>query len=187
MRGLGAMRGARLNSRQESFCRHYVAARANASAAYRAAGYRVKSGDVAAAAASRLLKHVRVQARIERLQAMAAKRAVDVTIDSHIADLDEIRQQGLADKQLGPAVSATVAMAKITGHMIERRETGKPGQFDGMTEAELRAFVYGDSAIPGDRPSGLNAGNGAGDSADPAGDAGDSMPVPTHKPSGSVN
>ncbi|MGA9200632.1 MAG: hypothetical protein WBM31_02515 [Pseudolabrys sp.] len=35
------------------------------------------------------------------------------------------------------AVSAVVAMARITGQIIDRREVGDPGAFDGKTDEEL--------------------------------------------------
>jgi hypothetical protein len=34
--------------------------------------------------------------------------------------------------------------AKVCGLLVERKETGKPGDFDNMTVEELRAFIQAD-------------------------------------------
>jgi hypothetical protein len=34
--------------------------------------------------------------------------------------------------------------AKVCGLLVERKETGKPGDFDNMTVEELRAFIRAD-------------------------------------------
>lgn len=71
---------------------------------------------------------------------MAAKRH-DVTEDSLLAELEEARQSALGNAQSGAAVQATMGKARITGHIIDRKEVGKPGDFDSMSEDELRAWL----------------------------------------------
>jgi len=38
-------------------------------------------------------------------------------------------------------VAATMGKAKLCGMLVERKETGKPGDFDDMSIEELRAFL----------------------------------------------
>lgn len=71
---------------------------------------------------------------------MAAKRQ-DVTEDSLISELEEARGIAAVNGQSGAMVAATMGKARITGHIIERKETGAPGDFERMSEDELRAFI----------------------------------------------
>ena len=63
------------NAKHEAFARAIVEGR-SATLAYRDAGYKPKSDDVASAAASRLLGDVRVAARVAELKEAAAEKAV---------------------------------------------------------------------------------------------------------------
>ena len=62
-----------VNARHALFAKEYVLDH-NATRAYKAAGYKVKSDDVAGAAASRLLADVRIQELVSRFEAEAHKR-----------------------------------------------------------------------------------------------------------------
>ena len=75
---------------------------------------------------------------------MAAKRN-EVTEDSLIEELEQARIAAIEAQQASAAVAATMGKAKVCGLLVERKETGKPGDFDNMTEEELRAFIQADS------------------------------------------
>jgi len=76
-----------LTSKQERFIQEYLID-LNATAAYQRAGYKA-TGDVAAAAASRLLSNVKVQDRIQRAQIQYAKRT-EVTAENILRELGRI-------------------------------------------------------------------------------------------------
>ena len=141
------------NPRHELFARKYVELGIGRWA-YHLAGYSAAMPDnprqcsPADACASRLLKHVKVNHRIEGLRQAMAKRA-DVTEESILDELEQARTLALQCEQTASAVSATVAKAKLVGLMIDRKEQGKPGDFDSWTEAELRAYVLGNAAATG--------------------------------------
>ena len=112
---------AKLNTRQEAFCRR-VAEGLPQSLAYIKAGYTAR-GNSAEANAAILIRNPKVAARFAELQAKAAKRN-EVTVDTLFADLEKARQVALAcnPPQTSAAVAATMGMAKLTGLLVERRE-----------------------------------------------------------------
>lgn len=89
---------------------------------------------------TRLMKIDEIQCRIVELSERGAARAemtIAVTLDSLMRELEEARQLAFARGQASAAVSATVGKARLAGLIIERREVGQPGQFDGMTDEQL--------------------------------------------------
>jgi len=141
------------NPRHEKFARLVWAASAKdyrRALAYLAAGYRAKL-DLSDAsrsypadqAASRLAKSVKVKARIQEIATMAAKRH-EITQDTLLEELEQARQSALTNNQASAAVAASMGKAKLCGMLVERKETGKPGDFDNMTVEELRAFIQAD-------------------------------------------
>ena len=113
--------------------------------AYQAAGYRARLDDkakscAADACACRLFKNAQIQARVREIAATAAKRN-EVTEDSLIEELEQARIAALEGKQASAAVAATMGKAKVCGLLVERKETGKPGDFDNMTVEELKTFI----------------------------------------------
>jgi hypothetical protein len=113
--------------------------------AYQAAGYRARLDDkskscAADACACRLFKNVQIQGRIREIAATAAKRN-EVTEDSLITELEQARIAALEAQQASAAVAATMGKAKVCGLLVERKEAGKPGDFDNLTVEELKAFI----------------------------------------------
>jgi phage terminase small subunit len=100
-------------------------------AAYAAAGYTSrnigKPGGSAEAAASQLLKKVKILDRVRELQAQAADQ-VKETIDKCVAELNEDRRDAKAQGQHSAAISAVMGKAKLLGLVTEKHEdvTGKP-------------------------------------------------------------
>lgn len=105
-----------VTEQQEKFCRVFVET-GNASEAYRQA-YKSdrKTANSVAVDASRLLDNPNVNLRISMLREGHAKRH-NVTVDSLVAELEEIKQIALAAEtpQTSAAVSAVMGKAKLTG------------------------------------------------------------------------
>jgi hypothetical protein len=62
----------------------------------------------------------------------------EVTRETLLAELEEA-QFAIEKGNPGAVVSAIVAKARVTGNIIDRREVGPAGAFDGMTDEELVA------------------------------------------------
>ena len=75
----------------------------------------------------------------ELTRSLAVKTAV--TIASLTAELDDIAAGAAADKQWSAARGAVETKAKLHGHLIERKEIGQPGDFAGLSDAEVREKI----------------------------------------------
>jgi phage terminase small subunit len=128
------------NPRHEAFCHAYRENGGNGRRAYLAAGYNARlprnSRSVPVdAAASRLLRHVKVNERLQELAAMTTKRH-EITVDTLITDLEDDRQLARTEGQASAAVQATMAKARLLGLIIDRKESGAPGDFAGLQTAD---------------------------------------------------
>ncbi len=103
-----------LTARRELFCQEYVVDRNAKQAAIRA-GY---SEATAKQQGSRLLTYADVQARVAELQEEAAKRN-EVTVDSVIANLVELRDAAKAKGQLSAAVRAQELIGKTCAAFVD--------------------------------------------------------------------
>jgi hypothetical protein len=125
------------NPRWEKFCQTYVRGKTagDGTESYLAAGFKC-SRKAAGVAASRLLKNASIKQRIAELQGQVAQIEADavaeatkkhaLTVDSLIEEADKLLKAGLEHKQIGAAVSALVAKAKIAGLWIERADVRNP-------------------------------------------------------------
>ena len=104
-----------LNGRQELFAQEYAATGKGTQSAI-SAGYSAKT---AYATASRLLRNVKVGARVKELQSKAAVRA-EVTMESVTRQLDEDRALAHMQCQASAAVSATMSKAKLYGLISDK-------------------------------------------------------------------
>lgn len=105
-----------VTEQQEKFCRAFVET-GNASESYRRAYNTEKmSPTTVNRKASELLDNGSITARLEQLRQVHAKRH-NVTVDSLVAELEEIKQIALAAEtpQTSAAVSAVMGKAKLTG------------------------------------------------------------------------
>jgi hypothetical protein len=75
---------------------------------------------------------------VAEIQANAAERA-EVTVESLIREAEEVRRLAVECKQYSAAVSAIKEIGILSGKRIERREQGGPGEFDHLSDEELRA------------------------------------------------
>jgi hypothetical protein len=122
------------NSRREKFVQE-LASGHSAAEAYELAGYKRNYGNCI-----RMKANESVTARVLELQHRGAVRA-EVTVASLVQELDEARTAALQLGQASAAVAATMGKAKITGQIIDRTEIAKVGEFDSMTEDELREYI----------------------------------------------
>ena len=106
---------AKLNPRQEAFCRAYAGkAWGNAAEAYRLAGYLVKTPQSAGNAACRLLEDVRIRERVAELRADVEQR---LTFDR--LELATHRVKFIRDETADPALrmAAMRDMEKMLGYL----------------------------------------------------------------------
>jgi phage terminase small subunit len=111
-----------MTAKQEAFCLALIKGD-NALAAYRAAGYSVGMSDkTATEAASRLMRNSNVLARLAALRAPAAQRA-RMTLESHLGDLETLRDIARQRGQLSAAIAAEIARGKASGVHVEKTES----------------------------------------------------------------
>lgn len=109
------------NNRRENFCLG-VAKGLTATQAYREAGYRGQ-GHVGESGASELMRKPEVIARITELRQRQVRR-LDVTVDSLVADLDEMLRLATECENPSAGVSAIMGKAKLLGLIADRAGVG---------------------------------------------------------------
>ena len=117
------------NQRQERFCQ-LVRQGVVPFKAYPLAGYRPHNGHP-----SRLGEKGIIKARIAELHKGFAMKT-RVTVETISEQLDEDRLFAKAVNQAGPALQATVAKAKLHGLIVDRKESGAPGDFASLSSAD---------------------------------------------------
>lgn len=160
-----------------------------ASRAYELAGYQSTTRGALDANASRLIRHDKVKARLAELHNMTAKRH-EITVDTLLADLETDRALAHCEGQGSAAVQATMAKARLLGLIVDRKETGKPGEFESLQSVDdVVAAVrneFGDKTADA-LASTLVAQQATEQASQPAPRARASTKTPTNSGSGSVN
>ena len=129
-----------LSPQRERFAQA-VASGMNQSDAYRAA-YKVRPGTKLVSVnqnASRLMADVNVMSRVAELRAPAAKKAT-ITLESHLADLQRLRNMAVKEKQFAAAITAEVARGKAAGVHIERADITNS---DGSLRPQIIKIIAG--------------------------------------------
>jgi hypothetical protein len=121
-----------LNHRQERFCQ-LIKRGIPPYRAYPAAGYRPDLSHP-----YRLAENGRVKQRLAEL-ARPVARKTQVTLETLVNDLAADRELARRLEQPSAAIAATVAVAKLLGLMIDRRESGKPGAFSTVDDVLAQA------------------------------------------------
>lgn len=123
----------KLTPKQEAFCLAYIET-GNASEAYRRA-YDAK--DMKPETVNRKAKveldKGKIRARLDELRAPVIKSA-QITLESHLKSLEELRDAAKVANQLGAAITAEIARGKAAGVHVEKSE-----QF--VTTRELPASI----------------------------------------------
>lgn len=111
-----------------------------------------------------------VKQRVDELRAVAGKRIVDAVAKvagdrekAAVVTMQTLTQMLLDDRalarslgQAAAAVSAVKELGILTGVRIERSEVGKPGEFDDMSDADLRRLITDERAALGIEPRTVN-------------------------------
>lgn len=111
-----------LTPKQEAFCRHLVKDGLTQAEAYRRS-YNTANmkPETIHKRASELLKGREVLGRVEQLREAVAK-AVTVTVQGHLTDLADLRDEARQAGAFAPAVTAEVARGKVAGLYTEKHE-----------------------------------------------------------------
>jgi hypothetical protein len=122
------------NAKHELYCQHLALGK-TASEAYEMAGYKPSRSN-----ASVLRAKQNVSDRLSEILQQSERKIVqqiEYTRDSILAELEEARQMAIELKNPSAAWQAAMAKAKILGLIIDRREVGDVGRFDGFTDEQL--------------------------------------------------
>jgi hypothetical protein len=110
--------------------------------AYEKAGYKRHDGN-----ACTLAKHPEVQVRLEEIRGDLAANPLNrtfrsgVTAESLLEEAEAVRVQAMESGQLNAAVAAIKEKGVLSGKRVERSEVGGPGEFDHLSDEELRAEI----------------------------------------------
>lgn len=167
-----------INPRHERFVRHWLK-HGNASKAYGEAGYQATTRSSLDSSASALLRNPKIVSRINELRRSMAQKT-EISLQSLLSDLAEDRALARSLGQVSAAVQATQLSAKLTGHLVDRKETGSPGDFAGLkSPGEVLDVIrreLGDAAA-----SAIEAALAPAQAQDEASPELDSIPEPTDK------
>jgi phage terminase small subunit len=103
-----------------------------------AAGY--PDGSCAQRNAQKRAARADVKAMVAELRAPVAAK-LEITLAVLIERADQIFKQAMAAGQFTAAVNALKELGVLSGKRVERSERGEPGEFERMTDEELREAV----------------------------------------------
>jgi len=127
-----------LSPKQEAFCLAYAAS-GNATQSYKAAGYKVKDDNSAAAGAVQLLRNIKVKRRLQEIaNEVQSKRIMDITeIQERLSDIgrqetteEYITMEGIRMEKRVAAKDALKAMellGKMHGAFVDRSQVELSG------------------------------------------------------------
>ena len=88
---------------------------------------------------------------VAELRAPVADK-LEITLSLQIERADMIFRQAMAAGQFNAANSALKELGVLSGKRVERSERGEPGEFERMSDEELRAAVTEQAIAMGFRP-----------------------------------
>ena len=132
-----------LTSKQQRFVEEYLVD-LNATQAAIRAGYSPKT---AYAIGSENLTKPEIKAALQAAQAEVTTKA-NITRDYLIEQANDIMLKAKANGAWAAARGANELLAKLTGHLVEKRDLRVIRGVDDLTDAELQALI--DSPAPGD-------------------------------------
>lgn len=132
------------NPKHEAFAQ--ALAKGNtATDAYVQAGYKPNQPN-----AARLISNDMVKARVAELQSKAAERAV-LTVETLIAEAEEVRSKALAAGQFAPAIAAIREKGVLAGLRVEKRENTNRSAND-LSDDELAIIARAGRSPPAAAP-----------------------------------
>lgn len=147
------------NSRHEVFAQE-LAKGSYATDAYETAGFKRHEGN-----ASTLAHRPDIEARVEEIRSKIAEKVIQRTGIDRAKILEELATLATVSHgddwvRASDKRAALVDYARIEGWVIERTETGKPGDFDRMDDDELRSFIASREDRVGESHSRIGKANG---------------------------
>jgi hypothetical protein len=138
-----------LNLRQQRFIAEFMRIGVK-SRAYAAAGYNYSTRESLDAASSQLFRNIKIKREIARRKRAMLKRS-DITLEKLLSDAEDARKLAMTIDQPSAAKGASEFQAKLVGLLVERKESGAPGEFAGLTTpdaviAAIRAEMGEDAA-----------------------------------------
>lgn len=127
------------NWRQERFARN-IAKGMSQSQAYIKAGYKASTPNVKWSGASRLLRVVKVNDRVMEILSKDETK-LRVTRNSMTNLYAELVRDAKSVGNMNAAKGLADSLAKLHGLMVERQESGAPGDFSRMDDDQLREYV----------------------------------------------
>lgn len=131
-----------LSPREYAFCLAYVKHNVGARAYREAYQYQGKA-EYAAKRSGLLLKKPLIRAAIEKLKDPVLQES-KMSLEAHLDNLRAIRDKALQEKVLRIALDAEIKRGEAAGFYVERSESGKPGEFEELSEAQLRQKITAD-------------------------------------------
>jgi hypothetical protein len=92
-----------------------------------------------------------VKRMVAELRAPVAEK-LEITLSLLIERADQIYRQAMLAGQFNAAISALKELGVLSGKRVERSERGEPGEFERMSDEELRAAVTEQAIAMGFRP-----------------------------------
>jgi hypothetical protein len=86
-------------------------------------------------------------ARVSAASALLVVTAAALTLDAHMEKLRELRDEARQRGQLSAAIHAEVKRGEARRFYVKQVESGEAGEFDRVSDEELRAFIYGQEKI----------------------------------------
>jgi phage terminase small subunit len=141
---------ARGPQRLGAFARELAAGKKPLDAAL-AAGY--PDSNCAPRNARRRAARADVKAMVAELRAPVVDK-LEITLSLLIERADQIYRQAMLAGQFNAAISALKELGVLTGKRVERSERGEPGEFDSMSDEELREALDKQARALGYVPAG---------------------------------
>lgn len=127
------------NLRHERFAKNMALGMSQA-VAYRKAGYKAQTPCTAWTGGSKLVRNPKVSGRIYEL---LSKSETDLIVDRNTMTnvFTDLLHSARTAGNYNAAKGAADSLAKLHGLMIDRKETGRPGDFSAMADDQLREFI----------------------------------------------
>jgi phage terminase small subunit len=130
------------NPRHEYFAQ-YLAQGKTQDEAYKLAGYRPSRFNASHLADKPSIRDRVHQLTTEKVAATAARDAARaaVTAESLLYEFEQAREQAMKNGREGNANNAIKGKAVLSGHWVERKEIGAPGEFEALQDDELERML----------------------------------------------
>ncbi len=134
-----------LDPKREVMAAAYVANGGKQSEAYKSAHPNSKASKRSIAVeASKIFSEPDMRLRVAELQSAVAKQSTvhaALTLDAHVAKLLALREKAELAGNIPAAIKAEELIGQLGKHYVKQVETGKAGDFERMSDEELREHI----------------------------------------------